>query len=98
MYFTETRKDGRIAKSHIRDYETSDCDDIYDAYKEPSVYKVRAFNYWVRAYKELNGKYGIRILSHNSQSFSLGFVFEDAVTGVLKFAYITKDYNRVCDY
>lgn len=68
---------------------------IYSAYTRPSVYKVRAWEYCKELCRKLNGR-GLMILGHGAQTFSVGFTFTDP-EGVNRFAYITRDYNSVCE-
>lgn len=70
--------------------------DIYDAYKNPSIYKIRAWNYC----KEMCNKYGgynLKINSYNCQSFTCTFEFVHPIDGNLCVAYLTRDYSRFCD-
>ena len=89
-------KNERIAKAHYTDYLNSNSRYLWDVYAKFSDNKWNAYNGCVRLMHSLNG-FDLRILSHNSQTFTVGFQFADSETGVLKFAYITKDYNRFCE-
>lgn len=91
----EDRKNARIAQAHIGSWMKSNKVELWQVYGSYSVYKARAFEYCKELMHDLNG-YGLRILSFNSQAFTVGFMFFDAETGDEMFAYITKDYNRFC--
>ena len=95
--YENTKKAERIAKNHIPVYEHSTDYALTDVYKSPSIYKERAFRFWESECLRRKGR-GLKILSHNSQAFTLGFLFDDELTGEIKFCYVTKDYARVCDY
>ena len=90
------KKDERIAKAHYADYLKSNNYFLWDVYGRFSRAKERAYDYYRNKMIEMGGR-DLRILSANSQSFTLGFEFVDKETGVLKFAYVTKDYFRTCD-
>lgn len=87
-------KDERIAKAHYSTYLKSTDETLMDVYKSCSRWKFIAFNR-CRALMEAVGGWELRIISHNSQSFTVGFMFEE--DGKTKFAYITKDYDRFCE-
>ena len=70
--------------------------DIYDAYKNPSIYKIRAWRYCQAMCDAYNG-YNLRITSFNCQSFSVAFEFIHPIDGNVCVAWITKNYNRYCD-
>lgn len=72
------------------------CRDIYEAYKTPSVYKVRAFERCKALCAEMNG-FDLVISAAGCQTFSVVFSFMDEETGVLCYAYITRDYDRFCE-
>ena len=69
------------------------CDDIYEAYKNPSIYKVNAFNNWKNFVRKIKGN-DFFITAHGMQTFSLTFEFAHPETGELCKAWITKDNNR----
>ena len=69
--------------------------DIYEAYKNPSIYKVRAWNYCKELCKEMHG-FDLVISAAGVQTFSVVFKFKERGTGRLCYAYITRDYNRFC--
>ena len=94
-----SRKNQRIARA-AAEYAYSgkswkNYHDIFEAYKNPSVYKVRAFEYC----KELCGKlhgYDLIISAAGCQTFSVCFKFRERGTGRPCYAYITRDYDRFC--
>lgn len=69
--------------------------DIYQAYRTPSIYKVRAWNRCLELCREMNG-YDIVISAAGCQTFSVCFKFTDPDTGRRCYAYITRDYDRFC--
>lgn len=91
----EDRKNARIAKAHITQWEYSSNYQLEDVYKTYSVFKARAWKYCIDLMSDLNG-WCPKVLSANSQAFTVGFEFSDPETGEAMFAYITKDYNRFC--
>ena len=93
-YYTENSK---IAQAHITAYEQSEDWALWQVYGRYSQAKENAMQYCVDLMHRLDG-WGIRILSHNCMMFTVGFCFNDPDTGVLRFAYITRDYDRFCNY
>ena len=69
--------------------------DIYEAYKSPSIYKVRAWEYCKDLCKRLRGR-DLRIVGRNCTKFSVAFRFNERGTGRECYAYITADYDRFC--
>lgn len=68
-----------------------DKTDIYDAYKCPSRRKINAWRYCQELCESYNG-YGLRIIGHNSQTFSVGFEYMDEKSGLAMFVWHTA-YN-----
>jgi hypothetical protein len=97
LYRTSThdRKIAHDAAEFAYNNRRYTCDDIYKAYKNPSIYKVRAWQYCQRLCAELNG-WDLIISAHGCQTFSVVFTYEHPETGVISYAYITRDYNRFC--
>lgn len=87
----------KVAQAHIQAYDNSHWYYLWDVYSNYSEYKVQAYNRCIDLMNRLNG-WGLRILSYNSNVFTVGFLFADPDTGVIRFAYITRDYDRFCDY
>ena len=79
----------------LESVEISNYDDIYSAYKNPSVYKVRAWNWCKELCREMHG-YDLIISAAGCQTFSVVFTFNERGTGRKCYAYITRDYNRFC--
>ena len=69
--------------------------DIFQAYKNPSKYKVEAWNYCKELCKRMHG-FDIVIPAAGMQTFSVVFKFRERGTRKLCYAYITRDYNRFC--
>lgn len=86
-------KYNKTAREHYSAYLKSTSHDLYDVYSSYSIYKARAYNRCRDLMLDMNG-WGLRILSHNSQAFTVGFEYPDSETGEICFAYITKDYDR----
>ena len=72
-------------------YLKSNNNRLWDAYKKVSVAKVNAYEYCKNKKRELNGSY-LKIISHNCQSFTVGFIGE--IDNRNAFVYITKDNER----
>lgn len=87
----------KVAQAHIQAYDNSHWYYLWDVYSSYSTKKVQAYNRCAELMKRLNG-WGLRILSYNCDTFSVGFLFADPETGVIRFAYITRTYDRFCDY
>ena len=64
---------------------------LSDCYSTPSNAKVNALEYCYKLMDTYNG-YDLRIIGHNSQTFSVGFI--GTIAGQKAFFYITKDYDR----
>lgn len=69
---------------------------IWDAYDRPSSAKVKAWDYCRELCAEMGG-YDLLISSRNTFQFSAVFKFMDDETGVVGYAYITRDYDRFCE-
>jgi len=74
-------------------YNWNACADIYEAYKNPSVYKVKAFNFWKDFARKIEAR-NLTIVAHGVQTFSLTFDFDHPETNEPCKAYITRDCNR----
>ena len=72
------------------------CRTLDEAYGRYSTAKARAYEYCRRLYDEMGG-FDFVISSHNCMVFSVCFKFIDDETGVLCYAYITRDYDRFCE-
>lgn len=75
----------------------SSDDSIYTAYKNPSQYKMSAYedlkNQAEHFYPWMTG---YSVISHNSNFFTVGYEFEDNETGELCFMYVTHTKKRYC--
>ena len=74
-------------------WQNTSARSLEDVYGTFSKNKVRAFMYCEDLMFKLKGR-RLRILSHNSHTFTVGFEFPHPETGVMCFAYITPSYNR----
>lgn len=95
MYMV-TKKAG--IKEMIRRYEMwegSNARELGDVYASYSVYKERAMRRCKQLCEDLGG-FDLKIVSHNTNMFTVGFEYPDAETGELMFAYITRDYDLAC--
>ena len=77
-------------------YKVSSLVDLGDCYKSLSSRKIKAFEYCEKLCAELGG-WDLRIIGYNTMVFSVGFEYPDTDTGVVCFAYITRDYDRFCE-
>ena len=69
--------------------------DIFEAYKNPSIYKIRAFENCKELCAKMHG-FDLVISAAGCQTFSVCFKFRENGTRKLCYAYITRDYNRFC--
>lgn len=83
-------------KNLFLEYEKAETKTLYDVYTKPSVAKERAWERVLRLAKTFDG-IEIKVVHFNTFSFTAGFMFPDAETGALQFAYITKDNIYVWD-
>lgn len=81
-----------IAKRAYEDYRRSNMHRLEDAYTSYSPAKGAAWDYCRRLCYENNG-HGLKVIATNTFTFSAGFEYEDAETGVCMFMYITKAYD-----
>ena len=89
-----TTKSGReMMLYHYEQWQMSNATHLWDVYDKFSRNKVRAMDYCEELVYKFHGR-DLRILSHNSYTFTVGFEFPHPETGVLCFAYITPSYNR----
>lgn len=73
-------------KNAYQRWTTSTDSTLEDVYKNCSTAKYRAYRYCVELMNKYNG-YGLKILGHNCDFFSVGFMA--TVDGVNVFCYIT---------
>ena len=86
----------RQAKGNIRVWENSRYSSLDSAYGKYSAEKARAWRYCEDLCEKMNGS-KLRVLAHNSFIFTAGFEFVDEETGVIKFMYITPNYDVAVD-
>lgn len=67
---------------------------LYECYKNPSIYKRRAWSGCEALCKDYNG-FELTVNSYNCQMFTARFNFFDNDTGELKTMKITKSYTRI---
>lgn len=73
-------KQERITKAAARynaGYDAATAEELRDVYGRCSIEKARAFAACKDAMRSLNG-WGMRILSHNTYSFTVGWLYKDA--------------------
>ena len=84
-------------KASYKSYLNSNYYELYHCYDNYSYYKAIAFENCRDLMQRVNG-YGLKIISFNSQCFTVGFIGEmvDEKTGAIEkaFFYITRDYDR----
>ena len=82
----------KVIKNQYNSYLRSDEYDIWDAYKQPSRRKERAWEACIKDCEE-HGGYGLKIAGHNTSTFSAGFLFRDE-DGNEIYCHITPYYDR----
>ena len=87
----------KIIKNALENYKRSEYSELWQVYGKCSKDKYDAMECCKRLMHELNGS-KMRIISHNPWTFSVGFQYVDSETGVLMFAYITRDYDRCTEW
>ena len=87
----------RNAKAHIRNYDRSTATSLSDVYGRFSTAKARAWEYCKDLCATSNG-WGLKVISHNTNFFSAGFLFTDPETGVVRFMFIAPAYDIEVDY
>lgn len=90
-------KQERAAFAHVIQYERSTNYSLDDCYGRYSSAKIAAWQYCVDLCRKYDG-YNLKIITYNCMMFTAGFTYEDAETGVVKFMYITRDYDVSIDY
>ena len=86
-------RNSRIARANYDRWERSNDTELYHVYGSYSDKKISAMHYCRDMCRDFEGHY-LRILGHNCNTFSVGFIFQDA--DHTYFAYITRDYDRYC--
>ena len=90
-------RQAKVAQGNIDRYNRSDMVTLNHAYARPSTAKENAYWYCRRLMAKLNG-WGLKVISYNTFMFTAGFLFKDKETGVIKFMYITPNYDIAIDY
>ena len=87
----------RNAISHILQYNRSNAYSLDDVYKSHSSAKARAWRYCLNLCEEKHGR-GLKVISHNVDIFTAGFVFTDPIDGDERFMFITPHYDCEVPY
>ena len=92
-----TKGEKRFMYNYWQSYFYHPLGRINDAYKDPSYFKVQAWEYEIaRAKKIYSHVMNTQVITRNTFAFSMGYEFTDAETGELCFMYITPSYRRYC--
>lgn len=88
-----TRKEmERQAKAHYQTWKHSEGYGLESVYKRFSHEKLRAWRYCVEMSIDLGG-HGLRIITYNKMIFTVGFEYQDGITGEARFYYITPRFE-----
>lgn len=90
------REKERQARKHYYAWKRSKDYALESVYKSFSVYKARAWRYCQEKQAELNGR-GLKVISHNTCIFTVGFEYYDEKAQTAKFYYITPSYECTID-
>ena len=82
----------KLLKDRYEMYKRSNTDDIWDAYKQPSYRKERAWEACIKDCEEHNG-FGLKVVGYNTSVFSAGFKFIDDDKNLV-YCHITPTYNK----
>lgn len=74
-------KSTQRAANFRRSYNTSLITSLTETYLKPSISKQRAYTDCIKKMFEMGG-YGLRIMSYNSNFFTVGWLYTDPETGV----------------
>ena len=85
------KTNSKLIKSAYRSYLTSEWQNIYQAYKNPSRRKVSAWESCTELCKKYDGR-NLKVVSKNCDYCSAGFI--GYVDGKRSFVWITACYNR----
>lgn len=86
-----THTKNRQIKRAFEDWKKATATELWHVYGRFSQAKVNAMEYCKSLMEKHNG-YGLRIVSHNLNVFTVGFLGE--IDGKEAFFYITRDYDR----
>lgn len=87
----------RNALEHISVYKESESYSLDTCYGRYSKAKANAWKYCEELCNRLDG-WGLKVVTHNVNIFTAGFLFTDDETGVIRFMYITPSYDVSVDY
>lgn len=87
----------RNALSHIDAFKASTDYSLDTCYGRYSKAKANAWDYCKELCYRL-GWWGLKVITHNVNIFTAGFLFTDEQTGVIRFMYITPSYDVSVDY
>ena len=91
---TRNNYDSIIASQHLNDWENSNATELSDVYGSYSAEKARAMKY-CKEFCESVGGTDLRIISHNSNFFSIAFIIQVS-KGNFLFVYHTYANTRAC--
>lgn len=97
--FIETQKgylaqeQSKLLRSAYERWQKSTDYELWNVYDNYSYNKEKAMGYCRELQFSFDGR-GLKIISHNTMAFTVGFEFDHPKTGELCFAYITRDYKR----
>lgn len=87
-----TTQQKKTAKAKYRDWYVSDALELSDVYGRYSDAKRNAWEYCKNLCEKYKG-FNLKIVSHNINIFTAGFVYPDKTTGQEMFMYITPSYD-----
>lgn len=79
----------------MRMHKMSNTYSLNDCYNNYSYAKENAYNYCKDLQTKYNG-YDFKIISYNTNQFSVGFYYKNENDNTTRFVYITKSYDREC--
>ena len=88
-----TKSERNLVLSAYERWLKSTDTELWHVYGSFSEAKAKAMEYCRNLMDSLDGR-DLRIISHNTNEFTVGFEFPDGETGELNFMYITKSYDR----
>lgn len=82
----------RMATANYQSWQRSNDYSLESAYGRYSSAKAEAWTYCENLCKKYDG-WGLKVISHNTFTFTAGFEYTDVETGVLMFMFITPSYD-----